>query len=71
MQSGSHRSPTPPPPAASLAFLATIYSSSQSFPTIYQTGMGCPHHSCLLIHQSLIFDSQCCKSKQKKFRHNG
>ncbi|KAB2611790.1 valine--tRNA ligase [Pyrus ussuriensis x Pyrus communis] len=34
-------------PRASSSLLATIYSSSQSLPTI-----------CLLMHQSLIFDSQ-------------
>ncbi|ONI17486.1 hypothetical protein PRUPE_3G161800 [Prunus persica] len=43
---------------ASSSLLATIYSSSQSLPTMYQTGIRCPHHSCLLMHQSLIFDSQ-------------
>ncbi|TYJ44667.1 hypothetical protein E1A91_A03G241500v1, partial [Gossypium mustelinum] len=45
---------------ASSALLATIYSSSQSFPTMYQTGMRCPHHSCLLMHQSLIFMTVAC-----------
>lgn len=45
--------------SASSELLATMYSSSQSLPTMYQTGIWCPHHNCLLIHQSLIFVNQC------------